>query len=291
MINNRFRGAGVALVTPFEETKIDFKALSRVVKHVIEGGVDFLVVLGSTGEAALLNEEEQAEVLHHVIQSNTAGLPIVAGHFAGMDTRDICQRITDADLNGVDALLVASPAYVKPSQEGIYRHYMAIANVSPVPIIIYNVPGRTMSNISWNTTIRLANEGDKFLGIKEASGDLIQVQKILHHRPEHFIVSSGDDELALPFVSMGGDGIISVIANAFPQTFSQMILSALTGDSENARRLNRKIYPLHHHMYVEGNPVGVKAALEILGICSSDVRLPLTKMTDNSRKALAEAMK
>ena len=291
MSNPKFSGTGVALVTPFQNYQIDYNSFATLVHHVTDGGVDFLVVLGSTGEAATISENEQHEVLQFAIQENKGKLPIVAGQFAGMDTKSIVDSIKDYTFEGVDALLIASPAYIKPTQEGIYRHYMAIAEVSPLPIIIYNVPGRTRSNIEWQTTLRLSEASNSFIAIKEASGDLIQTQKLLYNKADNFLLLSGDDELALPFVSMGGDGIISVIANAIPTLFSEMIAAALDGNISEARKLNAQLFPLHHYMYTEGNPAGVKAALKGLGICSDELRLPLCALSTDNYDALLALMK
>ncbi len=289
-MDKRFMGTGVAIITPFKNQKIDFEGLSNIIEHVIEGGVNYIVALGSTGEAAVLSEEESKEVLDFIIKQVNKRLPIVAGNFAGIDTSHICQKIEGYDFSGIDALLISSPAYVKPSQEGIFQHYMAIEKVSPVPIILYNVPGRTMSNINWDTTVRLANASSKIIGIKEASGDLSQTAKIINKKPEDFFVVSGDDETALGLVSVGGHGVISVIANAYPKTFSSMIANALKGDYSSAQKENLKLFDLHHWMYVEGNPVGVKSAAQLLNLCGNDVRLPLTKMSDNAYSSLQECM-
>lgn len=291
MNKNNYKGTGVAIITPFNDYKVDYSALSSVVKHVTKGGVQFIVALGSTGEAATISEKDQQQILEHVVQENKAKLPLVAGNFAGIDTHAIVKRIKQFEFKGIDALLISSPAYVKPTQEGIYKHYMSIAEASPLPIIIYNVPGRTRSNIEWSTTTRLAKQNNKFIGIKEASGDLIQVQKILKDRPDDFLVLSGDDELALPFITMGGDGIISVLANALPSLFSSMIMAGLKGDLEEARALNNQIFNMHDFMYAEGNPAGVKAALSLLGICENELRLPLTIMSPEKTESLETHMR
>jgi 4-hydroxy-tetrahydrodipicolinate synthase len=290
-MDKRFLGCGVAIVTPFKEQEIDFEGLSNVVNHVIAGGVDYIVALGSTGEAATISPDESKDVLDHVVKVVDKRVPIVAGNFAGIDTNHICNQIKQYDFTGIDALLISSPAYVKPSQEGIFQHYNTIAQVSPLPIILYNVPGRTKSNMEWQTVIKLANASSKFVGIKEASGDMIQANKILHNRPDNFFMVSGDDETALALVALGGDGVISVIANAFPASFSKMINSARKGDLETARELNKETYKLHQHLYAEGNPTGIKSATKALGLCGNEVRLPLTKMSDDGYKLLIEEVK
>jgi len=285
-MDSRFIGTGVAIVTPFKNGAVDFDGLTKVVNHVIDGGVDYLVVLGSTGETATLNDAESREVLSHVIATNAGRKPLVAGNFAGNNTKDLVEKIQNFDFSGIDAILSSSPAYVKPSQEGIYLHYMAMEAVSPVPIILYNVPGRTRSNMEWETTVRLANASPKFIGIKEAAGDLIQATRIIKNRPNHFFVVSGDDEIALAMVAVGGEGVISVMANALPAEFSGMIRAALNDDYKTARKLNLITYDLHKWLYIEGNPVGIKSAMEVLGICSNEVRLPLAPLSPENYKFL-----
>jgi len=286
-----FRGTGVALITPFINGAIDYNAYERVLEHVINGGVDYLVPLGSTGETATLNEAEARSILDFVIEKNNGRKPIVAGNFGGNNTGELVKKISNYNFDGISAILSSSPGYVKPSQEGIYAHYMAMAKVSPIPIIIYNVPGRTKSNIEWSTVIRLANSSKKFIGIKEATGDLIQATRIIKNKPEHFFVTSGDDEVALPMVAAGGDGVISVIANAYPDEFSGMINAALAQDYVKARALNFKTYDLHKWLYIEGNPVGIKSAMKILGLTTNEVRLPLHALSEKNYVKLQEEMK
>lgn len=290
-MENIFRGTGVALITPFHENReVDFDAYEKVIEHVIAGGVDYLVPLGSTGETATLNEDEARRILDFVIEKNAGRKPIVAGNFGGNNTSEMVKKIKSYNFDGIAAILSSSPGYVKPSQEGIYAHYMALAEVSPVPIILYNVPGRTKSNMEWSTTIRLANASKTFIGIKEATGDLIQATRIIKNKPDHFFVTSGDDEVALPMVAAGGDGVISVIANAYPKEFSGMINAALAQDYVQARALNFTTYDLHHWLYVEGNPVGIKSAMKLKGLAGNQVRLPLHKMSESNYALLKEAM-
>jgi len=287
---NKFKGTGVALITPFKNGKVDFAALENITAHTIAGGVDFLVALGTTGEDATLTEAESLQVLQHIIKVNNGRLPIVAGMFGGNNTAALVHKIKGFDFTGVDAIMSASPAYIKPNQEGIYQHYMALAAVSPVPIIIYNVPGRTASNISSATAIRLANASKKFVAIKDASGSIEQGTKTIKDKPDHFLMLSGDDENALALVGCGSDGVISVIANAYPAEFSTMIRSALNGDYKTAQQLNLLLLDVHHYLYVEGNPVGIKAAMHILGYCSSEVRLPLAQMASDNFNGLKQEM-
>lgn len=287
---DKFRGTGVALVTPFTDKNVDHDALRRIVNHVIDGGVDYLVALGTTGESALLTDDEKLEVLQTIIDENNSRVPVVAGNFGGNNTKRLQRYIEEFNFNGIDAILSASPAYVKPSQEGIYRHYMELAEAAPVPIIIYNVPGRTASNITTSTMVRLAESSDKFIGVKEASGDLVQGTEMIQKVPKNFFVTSGDDPTALPLIACGSTGVISVIANAFPHIFSSMIGAALDNDYVTARKLNKQLYDIHKWLYVEGNPVGIKAAMQILGICHRDVRLPLAAMSDEHYLKLEEAI-
>lgn len=288
---NMFEGTGVALITPFDANlEIDFQAYGKIIEYVISEDIDFLVPLGSTGETATLNEEEARKCLDFVIELNRGRKPILAGNFGGNNTRELQRKIKDYNFKGIDGILSSSPAYVKPNQEGIYSHYMALADASPLPIMIYNVPGRTRSNIEWTTTIRLANASKKFIGIKEASGDLIQATRIIKNRPDGFIVSSGDDEVALPMIAAGGDGVISVIANACPGYFSRMTRYCRSGQLEKARDCNFKTYDLHQWLYIEGNPVGIKSAMEVLGFCTNHVRLPLHTMSKANYESLKECV-
>lgn len=290
MKDQRFIGTGVAIVTPFKNNLIDFENLGRIIDYVINGGVNYIVALGSTGETATLNEDEARLVLDFCIEKIQARVPLVAGNFGWNDTKELCKKISEYNFSGVDAILSSSPAYVKPSQEGIFRHYAAVSDACPIPVILYNVPGRTRSNMEWETTVRLAEYSPNIIGIKEASGDLIQTTRIIKNKPDSFIVTSGDDEVALPMTAAGGDGVISVMANAFPTAFSQMIQFALDQDYVAARELNFKTYDLHKWLYIEGNPVGIKSAMQILGYGSNEVRLPLAPMSDANYAHLKEEM-
>ncbi len=287
-----FEGTGVALITPFnDDLTVDFEAYGKIIEYVIHEDIDYLVPLGSTGETATLNEKEAREVLDFVIDINGGRKPILAGNFGGNNTRELVSKIKGYNFKGIDGILSSSPSYVKPNQEGIYSHYMAMAEASAVPIMLYNVPGRTKSNMEWDTTIRLANASKNFIGIKEASGDLIQATRIIKNRPEGFIVTSGDDEVALPMIAAGGEGVISVIANAYPGYFSEMTRYIRAGKLSEARSHNFEIYDLHKWLYVEGNPVGIKSAMKILGFCKNHVRLPLHKMSSANYDALKACIK
>ncbi len=290
MKDQRFIGTGVAIITPFRDNQIDFSALSSLIEYVINGGVNYIVALGSTGETATLNEDEARSVLDFCIERIHNRVPLVAGNFGWNDTKELVKKIRGYNFSGIDAILSSSPAYVKPSQEGIFRHYAAVSDACPVPVILYNVPGRTRSNIEWETTVRLAEYSKNIIGIKEASGDLIQTTRIIKNKPDHFIVTSGDDEVALPMTAVGGDGVISVMANALPKAFSQMINFALDQDYYAARELNFKTYDLHKWLYIEGNPVGIKSAMEILGFCTNEVRLPLAPLSEANYAKLKEEL-
>lgn len=286
MKDQRFIGTGVAIITPFRDNEVDFPALGSIIEHVISGGVNYIVALGSTGETATLNEDEARTILDYCIEKINGRVPLVAGNFGWNDTKELVKKIRSYNFEGIAAILSSSPAYIKPSQEGIFRHYAAVADVCPVPVILYNVPGRTRSNMEWETTVRLAEYSNTFVGIKEASGDLIQTTRIIKNKPDHFIVTSGDDEVALAMTAVGGDGVISVMANAFPSAFSRMIRYALNQDYTSARKLNFETYDLHKWLYIEGNPVGIKSAMEILGFCTNEVRLPLAPLSNQNYEKL-----
>jgi len=283
-------GTGVALVTPFKNGAVDFDALSRLVDHVIRGGVDYIVSLGTTGETTSLTENEQEAVLRHTIAVADKRVPIVAGQFGGNNSAALVKKLRSFDAAGVSAILSSSPAYVKPSQEGIYQHYMALAEASPLPIIIYNVPSRTASNISASTIVRLANASDKFIAVKDAAADMVQASVIVRDAPKNFVWLSGDDPTALHSVATGGKGVISVIANAFPEEFSSMMRHALAGNYEKAQALHFHLLDLHHWLYVEGNPVGIKEALGHIGLITPELRLPLVRMSEVNREKLYAEM-
>jgi len=286
----QFRGTGVALVTPFNNGKVDYADLERIINYTINGGVDYLVSLGTTGEAVNLSEKECQKILRFTAKVTNGRIPLVAGLFGDNNTTRLVNRLNKYDLEGYAAVMSASPHYVKPNQEGIFRHFMEIEKVAPLPIIMYNVPGRTSSNMSAATTLRLAHASDKFIAIKEASGDIVQGAKIIKDKPADFLVISGDDPTALGLIACGGDGVISVIGNAFPTAFSGMIRAALNGDFATAAQLNLQFINVHDWLYVDGNPVGIKAALNILGYCKTEVRLPLAPMSPSNFKQLKTAI-
>ncbi len=285
-MENLLKGTGVALVTPFVNGEIDFDGLGRIIGHVIDGGVDFIVSLGTTGEATTLTPEECKDVFDFTKEKNNGRVPLVAGMFGGNWTGKVINRFAEYNLEGFDAVMSSSPAYIKPAQEGIFRHYMKIAEASPLPIIIYNVPSRTACNVTAETTLRLAHASDRFIAVKEASGNLVQAMKIMKDRPEGFLVLSGDDQLTLPLIGAGADGVISVIANAFPFEFSSLVRNALEGDYNAARHYNNLLLDVHPWLYADGNPPGIKAAMELLGLCRREVRLPQVPVSDATFNAL-----
>ncbi len=289
-LHEKLRGTGVALVTPFKNGQIDWEDLERVIEHVIGGGVEFLVSLGTTGESNTISDDEHRKILDFTIKTNRGRVPLVAGVFGGNNTANLVQKIQGFNFEGIDALLSSNPAYNKPSQEGIFQHYLALAEASPLPIIIYNVPSRTASNMNAETTLRLAHTSDKFIAIKEASNDIYQVMKIIKGRPKDFLVLSGDDFITLPIIASGGDGVISVIANTLPRPFTDMVRAALRQDLPTAQKLNNKLLELYRLLFLEGNPVGVKAAMELQGLCSREVRLPLVPMSEAGVHALMNEM-
>lgn len=284
----QFRGTGVAIVTPFrEDGSIDFKCLDKLVNHLIEGGVEYLVVLGTTGESATLTKDEKNAVVNAVIDTAEGRVPIVLG-IGGNNTQAVLNSISEQDFDGIDAILSVSPYYNKPSQRGIYEHYKLIAQASPVPVILYNVPSRTSSNISAETTLKLANEVKNIVAVKEASGDLEQCMEIINNKPRGFLVISGDDALTLPIIALGGDGVISVTANAFPEDFSEMVRSGMKGKMKKARELHYKLFEVMKLHFEDGNPGGVKASLNALNICKERVRLPLVTINDELRKKIRQ---
>ncbi len=290
MNGSSFRGTGVATITPFKDGKVDFDTLARIIDYQIDQGVDYLVCLGTTGEAITLSHDETRAVLKKTIEVNKSRVPLVFGIFGGNNTAYLAEKLKNYDLDGVDAVLSSSPAYNKPTQEGIFRHYQTLAEHSPRPIILYNVPGRTSSAIDVNTTLRLAHEVPNVIGIKDASGDMVQATRLVKQKPEDFLILSGDDPTTLPFLACGGDGVISVIANAFPALFSDMVRHALNGDFTAARKNHLTLIDVHPPLYKEGNPAGIKGAMEILGYGKRTVRLPLVDLTDATYLQLKEAM-
>ena len=286
---NTLAGTGVALVTPFTaDGAVDYKGLKKLLSHTSKG-VDYYVVMGTTGESVTTSKEEKKAILEFVKANNRNQLPIVYG-IGGSNTQEVLDNIKQADLRGVDAILSVSPYYNKPSQEGIYQHFKTIASKSPVPIILYNVPGRTGSNMSASTTLRLAAHKN-IIGIKEASGNMEQCMKILADKPADFMLISGDDMLTVSLYSMGASGVISVLANAYPVIFKKMKIHAFAGQYAKASQELFRLLDINGPMYEEGNPVGIKFVLKELGVCSEQVRLPLVTPSEGLKKKIQHAMK
>ena len=275
MAQINLKGMGVALITPFKDDEsIDFDALSKLIEYQIQNGIDYLVVLGTTAETPTLTEQEKNEVLSFVIERVKERVPIVLG-LGGNNTRGIVERLKTESFQGVDAILSVVPYYNKPSQEGIYQHYKAIASATKLPVILYNVPGRTGVNMTAETTLRLAREYDNIVAIKEASGNITQMDDIIKNKPKDFMVISGDDGITFPLITLGAVGVISVIGNAFPREFSRMVRLALEGDYANALLIHHKFTELFELLFVDGNPAGVKSILSSMGYIRNRLRLPL----------------
>ncbi len=288
MDKTKFIGTGVALVTPFnQDNKVDVEALTTIVNHQIDNGIDYLVVLGTTAETATLTKEEKEIVRATVIKANHKRLPLVLG-IGSNNTSAVIEEINSTDLTDFDAILSVSPYYNKPTQNGIYAHFKCIAEVSPLPIILYNVPGRTASNMSVDTVVRMAEDFSNIIGIKEAEGDLLKAYDLIRETPNDFLVISGDDMMTLPMVLGGGSGVISVIGEGFPKAFSTMVNLALQGESKEAFQIHHKIAPAIDMIFEQGNPAGIKCVFKHLGLSSDHVRLPLVKADEHLQARLLE---
>lgn len=278
-ISKKLAGTGVALVTPFHKNgSVDFKSLSRLVEHIIKGKCEYLVPLGTTGESVTLTADEKKAVVDCVIETAANRVPVVMG-LGGNNTQEILQKFRQLDFNGIAAILSVSPYYNKPSQKGIIQHYRVIAEESPVPVILYNVPGRTGSNMLAETTLEIANSQSNVIGIKEASGNIEQMMTIMRDRPTGFLLISGDDGITLPLIAAGADGVISVVANAYPKVFSDMVRFSLKLEFKKARQLNDQLLPLIPLLFSEGSPAGIKHVLKQLEIAEDFVRLPLVNIS------------
>ena len=290
MIQDKIKGVGVALITPFNNFEVDYEALARMVDHVIEGGVDYIVALGSTAETATLSLKERQEVLDFIVERTAERVPIVAG-MGSNNTADLVAQLRSFDLSKCVAILSVVPYYNKPSQEGIYRHYMAVAEASPVPVIVYNVPGRTGVNMTAETTLRLAHATEKIVAVKEASGDIEQMQRIIDGKPENFLVISGDDGITVELVKRGGVGVISVAANAFPESFCHCIHKAMEGDILSAEKQMEEQFtePLKL-IFREGNPTSVKVMTAAMGLTRDEVRLPLVEGSEELSRDIKAAI-
>ena len=279
-LRDQLRGTGVALITPFQaDTSIDYAALANVIDHVISGGVEYVVTLGTTGETPTLSKEEKKQIAQFTYEKVAGRVPVVVG-IGGNNTAEVLQELGSFPLEKAVAVLSASPSYSKPSQEGLFQHYKALAAASPKPLILYNVPGRTGRNLNAATTTRLAREVKNIAGIKEAGGDMAQCMEILRDKPEGFLVVSGDDALALPQIACGMEGVISVAANGFPSEFSQMVRLSLKGDFKAAKGINDSLLAAYDLMFGENNPAGIKGAMAELGLIGNYLRLPVVPLSD-----------
>ncbi len=288
---NKLMGTGVALITPFKnDLSIDIEALTRLVENQIKNGIDYLVVLGTTGESATLSKGEKKLVIDTIVKVNNDRLPLVLG-IGGNNTNAVAEEIQLADLSHFEAILSVSPYYNKPTQEGIYQHYKALNEVTPKPIIVYNVPGRTASNILPATVKRIAEDCKNIIGIKEAAGDIVQAMKLISIVPKDFLVISGDDMITLPMVLAGGHGVISVIGQGLPSEFSKMVKLGLEGKVQEAYKLHYKVAPSIDMIFAEGNPAGIKSLLHSKEICEDTVRLPLVKVSEKLKNEIQEFLK
>ena len=274
MVQEKIKGVGVALITPFNNYSVDYDALQRMVDHVIEGGVDYIVALGSTAETATLSLEERQQVYDFIVERTAGRVPIVVG-MGSNNTQELVEQLRTFDMHDAVAILSVVPYYNKPSQEGIYRHYMAVAEASPVPVILYNVPGRTGVNMTSETTLRLAHASQNIVAVKEASGDIEQMQRIIDGKPESFLVISGDDGITVELIKRGGHGVISVAANGFAHDFCACIHEAMAGNTEEAAATLASLQEPIDLLFKEGNPTGIKTMTHAMGITRSEVRLPL----------------
>jgi len=287
---NSLVGMGVALVTPFKsDLSVDHEALAKVVEFNIENGTDYLVISGTTGESVTITKEEKKAIIQTIIKANAGRLPLVIG-IGGNNTAAVVEELKTTDLSPFAAVLSVAPYYSKPTQEGLYQHFKAVAKASSVPVILYNVPGRTAKNMEPETSLRLARDFESIVAIKEAGNNPDQYKTLLKNKPEDFLVISGDDDLVCDVVLQGGSGVISVIGQALPELFSTMIHKGLEGDRLTSKALEKKAMPLINLIFEENNPAGIKAVLQQLGLCSDDVRLPLVTATDALKSKIKEAL-
>jgi len=291
----KFKGTGVAIVTPFKnDSSIDFAAFGRVINHIINGGVNYIVAMGTTGESVTLTRDEKKALISFVVETIDSRVPLVVG-IGGNNTQEVINSVRQTNIKGVDGILSVAPYYNKPNQRGLFQHFKAIATSSPLPVILYNVPGRTCCNISSETCLELAHEFDNIVGIKEASGDIAQIMRIIKGKPENFSVISGDDMMTLPIIAVGGSGVISVLANAFPAQSSELVGLALKNNFKSARDIQFRLMEIIELLFIEGNPAGVKAMLNIMNLCQNYLRLPLVPVSrpvySKIQKAIEEISK
>lgn len=280
------KSTGVAVITPFDANgSVNHDALARIIHFLIDSGIDFLVALGTTGESVTLTDYEKQAVFATFVSENKQRVPLIMG-IGGNNTRSLVESIKYLDFNGFDAILSVTPYYNRPNQEGLYQHYMALDAVTPIPLLMYNVPGRTGVNMTVETTVRIANDAKHIVGVKDASGNMEQGAGIIEQSPTDFLVFSGDDETAIPLTLLGGDGVISVVAGGFPKSFKNGIDLALEKNEVEAIRINQEFKPVIDLLYQEGNPAGIKAVSQLMGLCEANLRLPLVKPTDKLVAAL-----
>ncbi|WP_104736109.1 4-hydroxy-tetrahydrodipicolinate synthase [Hanstruepera ponticola] len=285
-MNKKFEGVGIAIVTPFnEDLTIDHQSLIKIVNYNIDNGMDYIVISGTTGESVTISREEKKQIIQTIKQANNNRVPLVLG-IGGNNTNQVLEEIKSTDFSGIDAILSVSPYYSKPTQEGVYQHYKAVSNVSPVPIIMYNVPGRTASNMLPQTTLRLAQDFDNIIAVKEAGNNMSQYLWLLKDKPSDFMVISGDDDLALPVTLAGGSGVISVIGQAFPKDFTKMIHLGLERKGDQAYKLHFNLMEITSLIFSENNPSGIKAVLQTMSLCKDKVRLPLVEATDGLKSKI-----
>lgn len=285
-MNKKFEGVGIAIVTPFnEDLTIDHQSLIKIVNYNIDNGMDYIVISGTTGESVTISSEEKKQIIQTIKQANNNRVPLVLG-IGGNNTNQVLEEIKSTDFSGIDAILSVSPYYSKPTQEGVYQHYKAVSNVSPVPIIMYNVPGRTASNMLPQTTLRLAQDFDNIIAVKEAGNNMSQYLWLLKDKPSDFMIISGDDDLALPVTLAGGSGVISVIGQAFPKDFTKMIHLGLERKADQAYKLHFNLMEITSLIFSENNPSGIKAVLQIMNLCKDKVRLPLVEATDGLKSKI-----
>lgn len=291
MAVNRFKGLGVALITPFRsDNSIDIEALDRLVEYQIKGGVDFLCIMGTTAETPTLTADEKRMLKDHLVERVAGRVPLLMG-CGGNSTAAVVNELQSFDWKGIDGILSVCPYYNKPSQEGLYQHYRALAQASPLPIVLYNVPGRTGVNMTAETTLRLARDFENIVAIKEASGNITQMDDIIKNKPENFDVISGDDGITFPLITLGAVGVISVIGNALPYEFSRMVRLALRGEYESARTIHHKFTELFKLLFVDGNPAGVKAMLSEMGMIQNQLRLPLIPTRLTTMKQISDIVR
>jgi len=286
----KLKGTGVAIVTPFKnDSSIDFTSLGRIINHVISGGINYIVLIGTTGESVTLTKDEKKALMSYVLEIIDSRIPLIVG-IGGNNTQEIISFIRNTGLKGVDGILSVAPYYNKPNQRGLLQHFKAIATSTPLPVILYNVPGRTGSNISADTCLQLAHDCENIVAVKEASGDMSQIMNIIKNKPENFHLISGDDLMTLPIIAAGGSGVISVLANAFPSQCCELVSQSLKNNFKSAREIQFRFLEMIELLFVEGNPAGIKAVLSSMNLCQNYLRLPLVPVTRSTYLRIQKAI-